>query len=59
MVYAIYMDVVIILIAVLIGFALATLALLFSTLRLLTWLGRTMPDAYDIEITDKRKNDSR
>jgi len=61
MVYDIYMDTVliIILIAAAIGFALVALFLLLSALRLLAWLGNILPDANDIEITDKRKSDSR
>ena len=59
MVYDISMETFIIFIlAVVAGFAMVALGVLFSSLRIIAWMGRDLDDMNDIEITDKRKSDN-
>ena len=59
MVYDISMETFIIFIlAIVAGFAMVTLGVLFSSLRIIAWMGRDLDDMNDIEITDKRKSDN-
>ena len=52
------METFIIVLAVVAGFAMVTLGVLFSLLRVFAWMGYGLDDANDIEITDKRKSDN-
>jgi hypothetical protein len=57
-VYDISMETFIIVLTVVAGFAMVTLGVLFSLLRVFAWMGYGLADANDVEITDKRKSDN-